>query len=159
MNIDIICVGKIKEKYLTDAINEYSKRLSRYCKLSIIELKDEKTPDGESAALDEKIKQIEGERILKVLDDNAFIFVLDLKGRELSSTLFADRIDKLTVNGYSRIQFIIGGSLGLSDHVVKRADFLLKFSEMTFPHQLMRVILLEQIYRAFRIINNEPYHK
>lgn len=159
MNIDIVCVGKIKEKYLVDAIGEYLKRLGRYCKMSIIELKDEKTPDGESAALDEKIKQIEGERILKVLDDNAFIFVLDLKGKELSSPDFSRKINKLTVDGYSHIQFVIGGSLGLADSVVKKADYLLKFSEMTFPHQLMRVILLEQIYRAFRIMNNEPYHK
>lgn len=159
MNIDIICVGKIKEKYLCDAINEYSKRLSRYCKLSIIECKDEKTPDGESDALDEKIKITEGERILKSIDDNAFIIVLDLKGKELSSPDFAKHISKIGIDGISKIQFIIGGSLGLSDNVRTKANLLLKFSEMTFPHQLMRVILLEQIYRAYRIINNEPYHK
>lgn len=159
MNIDIICVGKIKESYLTEAIKEYSKRLSRYIKLNVIELKDEKTIDGQSEALDEKVKEIEGDRILKVINDNAFIFVLDLKGREIDSVGFSNKIEYLRVSGYNDIQFVIGGSLGLSEKVVKRADYLLKFSEMTFPHQLMRVILLEQIYRAFRIMNNEPYHK
>ena len=159
MNIDIICVGKIKEKYLQDAIAEYSKRLSKYCHLNIIELKDEKTPDGESMALDERIKATEGERIIRAIDENAFVFVLDLKGSEMSSPDFSRKIDKLKINGYSKLQFIIGGSLGLSKEVIKKADHNLKFSEMTFPHQLMRVILLEQIYRAFRIMNNEPYHK
>lgn len=159
MNIDIICVGRIKEKYLEDAIKEYSKRLSRYCKLRITELKDEKTIDGQSQSLDEKVKLIEGERILKSLNDDAFIFVLDLKGKQIDSVAFSRKIDDLKITGKSNVQFVIGGSLGLSDEVVKKADFLLKFSEMTFPHQLMRVVLLEQIYRAFRIMNNEPYHK
>lgn len=159
MNIDIICVGRIKEKYLEDAIKEYSKRLSRYCKLRITELKDEKAIDGQSQSLDEKVKLIEGERILKSLNDDAFIFVLDLKGKQIDSVAFSRKIDDLKITGKSNVQFVIGGSLGLSDEVVKKADFLLKFSEMTFPHQLMRVVLLEQIYRAFRIMNNEPYHK
>lgn len=159
MNIEIICVGKIKESYLSDAIKEYSKRLSRYCKLKITELKDEKTIDGQSEALDIKVKEIEGERILGSLKADAFKIVLDLKGKELSSVNFADKINKLGISGCSTIQFVIGGSLGLSEKVVKSADILLKFSEMTFPHQLMRVILLEQVYRAYRIINNEPYHK
>lgn len=159
MNIEIICVGKIKEQYLTDAIKEYVKRLSRYCKLKITELKDEKTIDGQSEALDIKVKIIEGERILKALDDSAYKIILDLKGKELSSVDFSKKIDSCKIAGKSQIQFVIGGSLGLSDEVVGKADYILKFSEMTFPHQLMRVILLEQIYRAFRIMNNEPYHK
>lgn len=159
MNIDIICVGKIKESYLTDAIKEYSKRLSRYAKLSFIELKDEKTVDGQSESLDAKVKEIEGERIIKALNDNAYKFILDLNGREIDSVSFSKKIDSLKTTGFNDIQFIIGGSLGLSKKVIDKADFLLKFSEMTFPHQLMRVILLEQIYRAFRIMNNEPYHK
>ena len=159
MNIEIICVGKIKEKYLEDAIKEYSKRLTRYCKLKITELKDEKTIDGQSEALDIRIKEVEGERILKAISDDAYVFILDLKGKEIDSVDFSKKIDNLKISGKSSIQFVIGGSLGLSDSVVKKADFLLKFSEMTFPHQLMRVILLEQVYRAFRIMNNEPYHK
>jgi len=159
MNIEVICVGKIKENYLNDAIKEYSKRLSRYCKVCFTELRDEKTIDGQSEALDLKVKQTEGDRILKALSENAYIFVLDLKGRELSSVDFSNKIDDIKISGNSHIQFVIGGSLGLDKRVVDRADYLLKFSEMTFPHQLMRVILLEQVYRAFRIMNNEPYHK
>lgn len=159
MNIEIICVGKIKGSYLSDAINEYSKRLSRYCKLKITELKDEKTIDGQSEALDLKVKEIEGDRIIGALKSDAYKIVLDLKGRELSSVDFAGKINKLGITGHSTIQFVIGGSLGLSEKVVNNADMLLKFSEMTFPHQLMRVILLEQIYRAYRINCNEPYHK
>lgn len=159
MNIEIVCVGKIKEKYLEDAIKEYSKRLSRYVKLKITEQKDEKTIDGQSAALDLKVKETEGARIISALKDDAVKIVLDLNGRELSSPEFATRIQDYMVSGKGTIQFIIGGSLGLSSEVIKRADFLLKFGEMTYPHQLMRVMLLEQIYRAFRIMNNEPYHK
>ena len=159
MNIEIVCVGKIKEKYLEDAIKEYSKRLSRYVKLKITEQKDEKTIDGQSAALDLKVKETEGARIISALKDDAVKIVLDLNGRELSSPEFASRIQDYMVSGKGTIQFIIGGSLGLSSEVIKRADFLLKFGEMTYPHQLMRVMLLEQIYRAFRIMNNEPYHK
>ena len=159
MNIDIICVGKLKEKYFRDAIEEYSKRLSRYCKLNIIEVNDEKTPDGQSEALDEKIKDLEGDRILKAIKEGTYVCALELKGKMLSSVEMADFIDKLPTYGHSNITFIIGGSLGLSKNVLDRADYKLCFSKMTFPHQLMRVILLEQIYRSFRIINNEPYHK
>lgn len=159
MNVEIICVGKIKEKYLEDAIKEYSKRLTRYCKLKITELKDEKTVDGQSIALDEKVKDTEGERILDVLKDDAVKIILDLKGEEISSPAFAVKIQEYMVSGKGNIQFVIGGSLGLSKSVLAKADFLLKFGEFTFPHQLMRVMLLEQIYRAFKIMNNEPYHK
>lgn len=159
MNIDIVCVGKIKEKYLKDAIDEYSKRLSRYCKLSIIEVSDEKTPDGQSALLDEKIKIIEGERILKAIKSNAFVILCDLNGKMPDSVELSEYIESLGVNGISDIVFIIGGSLGVSKEVKNRADYKLCFSKMTFPHQLMRVILLEQVYRTYRIMNNEPYHK
>lgn len=159
MNIDIVCVGKIKEKYLKDAIDEYSKRLSRYCKLSIIEVGDEKTPDGQSALLDEKVKIIEGERILKAIKSNAFVILCELNGKMPSSVELSEYIDNLGIKGIADIVFIIGGSLGVSEAVKNRADYKLCFSKMTFPHQLMRVILLEQVYRAYRIMNNEPYHK
>jgi len=159
MNIDILCVGKIKEKYLKDAIDEYSKRLSRYCNLKIIEVADVKTPDGQSDSLDNKIKSIEGERILKNVKDNSYVILCDIGGKFLDSVEFSEFIDNIGINGHSHIQFIIGGSLGVSEEVRRRADFKISFSKMTFPHQLMRVILLEQIYRAYRIINNEPYHK
>lgn len=159
MNIDIICVGKIKEKYLKDAIEEYSKRLSRYCKLKFIELNDEKTIDGQSLVLDEKVKEIEGERIIKVIKEKAFVVCCDLNGKELDSIQFSEFIDDLGVKGISDIQFIIGGSLGLSKAVLNKSDYKICFSKMTFPHQLMRVILLEQIYRGYRIMKNEPYHK
>ena len=159
MNIEIICVGKIKEKYLEAAIAEYSKRLSRYAKLKITELKDEKTIDGQSFALDEKVKDMEGTRILSALKEDAVKIILDLRGRELSSVDFSAKMQDYMIFGKGTIQFVIGGSLGLSKSVIDKADFLLKFGEMTYPHQLMRVMLLEQIYRAFRIMNNEPYHK
>lgn len=159
MNIKIICVGKIKESYIRDAIAEYSKRLSRYCKLSIVEVADEKTPDGQSQALDERIKNIEGERILKSINSGDYVIACDLGGKMLDSVGLSKEIDNLGIGGYSDIDFIIGGSLGISGDVLNRADYKLCFSKMTFPHQLMRVILLEQIYRSYRIINNEPYHK
>lgn len=159
MNIDILCVGKIKEKYLKDAIDEYSKRLTRYCKLNIIEVSDEKTVDKQSSALDEQVKIKEGERLLKYIKDDSYVIVLEIGGKMYDSVDFSKVIDNLGVQSYSDIQFIIGGSLGLSDEVVKKGDLSVSFSKMTFPHQLMRVILLEQIYRAYRIINNEPYHK
>lgn len=159
MKITLITVGKIKEKYFTDAIKEYAKRLSRYCKLEILELADEKTPDGASEAEEMQIKAKEGERILKSVKDNAYVFALAIQGKKLSSEDFADTINRLGIGGDSHLMFIIGGSLGLDDRVLKRADRLISFSDMTFPHQLMRVILLEQIYRAYRIIQNEPYHK
>lgn len=159
MKITLITVGKIKEKYFTDAIKEYAKRLSRYCKLEILELADEKTPDGASEAEEMQIKAKEGERILKAVKDNAYVFALAIQGKKMSSEDFADTINRLGIGGDSHLMFIIGGSLGLDERVLKRADRLISFSDMTFPHQLMRVILLEQIYRAYRIIQNEPYHK
>lgn len=159
MNIYIICAGKIKEKYLKDALAEYSKRLSRYCKLEIIEIPDEKTPDSASEKEEAQIKHKEGQSFLKAIKDNMFVVSLDLKGKMLSSEELAEKIEGWAVDGTSNIAFVIGGSLGLSKEVLDRADFSISFSKMTFPHQLMRVILLEQIYRGFRIINGEPYHK
>lgn len=159
MNISLITVGKIKEKYLKDAINEYSKRLSRYCKLEIIELQDEKTPDNASGKEELQIKAKEGEAILKSIKDNMFVVALAIEGKMLSSEEFADFIKDAGIKGNSSIAFIIGGSLGLSKEVLNRADYKLSFSKMTFPHQLMRVILLEQVYRGFRINYGEPYHK
>ena len=159
MKITLITVGKIKEKYFTDAIKEYAKRLSRYCKLEILELADEKTPDGASEAEELQIKAKEGERILKAIKEGTYVFALAIQGKKMSSEDFADTINRLGIGGDSHLMFIIGGSLGLDERVLKRADRLISFSDMTFPHQLMRVILLEQIYRSYRTIQNEPYHK
>jgi 23S rRNA (pseudouridine1915-N3)-methyltransferase len=159
MNITTICVGKLKEKYLKDAIDEYSKRLSRYCKLDIIELSDEKTPEKASDKEELQIKDKEGEAILKQVKDTMFVVTLDLKGKMLSSEELSDFIKGCGIRGRSNIAFIIGGSLGLSKAVLDRADYSLCFSKMTFPHQLMRVILLEQVYRGFKIMSGEPYHK
>ena len=159
MKITVIAVGKIKEKYFVGAINEYSKRLSRYCKLNVIEVADEKTIENASEAEANIIKEKEAERILKNISDDAYVVTLEIPGKMLDSVELADKIKNVTVSGKSHICFIIGGSMGLHDSVSKRADFKLSFSKMTFPHQLMRVVLLEQIYRAFRINNGEPYHK
>lgn len=159
MNISIIAVGKLKEKYLKMAVDEYSKRLSRYAKLEIIELQDEKTPDNASIKEEIKIKEKEGNAILSKIKDNAYVIAMDLNGKQLTSVEFSSFISNCTVMGNSNIVFVIGGSLGLSEEVIKRADYKLCFSKMTFPHQLFRVMLLEQIYRGFRIMNNEPYHK
>lgn len=159
MNITIICVGKIKEKYLTDAIKEYSKRLSKYCKLNIIEVADEKTDENASDNLNEIVKDKEGERIIKNIKDNSYIITLEIGGKMLSSEELAGKIDEITMFENSNITFIIGGSLGLSKNISNISNYKLSFSKMTFPHQLMRVILLEQIYRSFRILKNEPYHK
>lgn len=159
MKITVIAVGKIKEKYFTGAIEEYTKRLSRYCKLEIIEVPDEKTPDGASEALELQIKEKEGERILQKIPENACVVALAIEGKMLDSEELAARMERWNVNGISHVAFIIGGSLGLSPAVLGRADHKLSFSRMTFPHQLMRVILLEQVYRSFRIRNHEPYHK
>lgn len=159
MNITIVCVGKLKEKYLKAAIDEYSKRLSRYCKLDIIELSDEKTPDNASEKEELMIKEKEGSNILKHIKDNMFVIALAIEGKMLSSEELADFIKEQGVRGNSNLTFVIGGSLGLSKEVLSRADYKLSFSKMTFPHQLMRVILLEQVYRGFRIIGGEPYHK
>lgn len=159
MKITLICVGKLKEKYLTMGIDEYKKRLGRYCNLHIIELPDEKTPDNASSAMEEAIKNKEGDRILKVLKDDSFCVALAIQGKMLSSEELAEQMQKIFVTGKSHISFVIGGSLGLCNRVLERADYHLSFSNMTFPHQLMRLILMEQIYRAYRIMNNEPYHK
>lgn len=159
MNITLVTVGKLKEKYLKQAIDEYSKRLSRYCKLDIIELQDEKTPDNASEKEEAQIKEKEGRAILSKIKDNAYVVAMDLKGKQLTSEELSSFVERCGVTGNSNIVFVIGGSLGLSDEVIKRADYKLCFSKMTFPHQLFRVMLLEQVYRAFRIIKNEPYHK
>ena len=159
MKITLITVGKIKEKFYTDAIAEYAKRLSRYCKLEIIQVADEKTPDRASETEERQIKEREGERILAQIRDGTYVIALAIDGQMLDSEQLADRIQQMGINGQSQIALVIGGSLGLSDAVRKRADYALSFSKMTFPHQLMRVILLEQIYRSFRIIAGEPYHK
>ena len=159
MKITVITVGKIKEKYLKDAIAEYSKWLSRYCKLEILEVADEKTPDGASEIVEENIREKEGERILKLIKEDAYVITLEISGKMLTSEELADRIETLGIQGKSHLVFVIGGSIGLGREVLRRSDYALSFSKMTFPHQLMRVILLEQIYRSYRIINGEPYHK
>ena len=156
MKITLVTVGKIKEKYLRDAIHEYSKRLSRYCKLEMIEVADEKTPDQASETVEEQIRDKEGERILKYLKDDMYVITLEIAGKMLSSEELADKIEKLGIQGLSSIAFVIGGSIGLGREVLKRSDYSLSFSKMTFPHQLMRVILLEQVYRSYRIMNGEP---
>ena len=159
MRISVIAVGKIKEKYLKDAVTEYSKRLSRYCKLEIIEAADEKTPDHASVAVEDAIRAKEGERLLKHIRDDMYVITLEIGGKMLTSEEFAEKIETLGVQGKSSIAFVIGGSIGLGKEVLKRSDFALSFSKMTFPHQLMRVVLLEQVYRGYRIVNGEPYHK
>lgn len=159
MEIKILSVGKIKEKYLTAGIAEYAKRLSRYCKLTFFQVADEKTPDKASEALNLQIKEIEGERLMKHIREQDYVIALAIDGQMLDSVELSRKIDSLGISGNSSIAFVIGGSLGLSDKILKRADYKLSFSRMTFPHQLMQMILLEQIYRAYRIINHEPYHK
>ena len=159
MKITLVTVGKIKEKFFEDAMAEYSKRLSRYCKLEIIQVADEKTPDKASDVVETQIKDKEGERILANIKDDAYVIALAIEGKMLDSEELAEKIGQLGVSGVSQIVFVIGGSLGLSKNVMKRADYALSFSRMTCPHQLMRVILLEQIYRGYRILNNQPYHK
>ena len=159
MKITVISVGKIKEKYLKDAIAEYSKRLGRYCKLEIIEVQDEKTPDQASETVEGQIRDKEAERILKYIRDDMYVITLEIGGKMLSSEELADKINSLGIQGKSHIAFVIGGSIGLGREVLVRSDYALSFSRMTFPHQLMRVILLEQVYRGYRIINGEPYHK
>lgn len=159
MKITIVCVGKIKEKYFTQGIDEYSKRLSRYCKLEIVEVPDEKTPDNASEAMELQIKKKEGERILSKIKDGAYVIALAIEGKQYTSEEFADRIEKLGVMGESHIVFVIGGSLGLDQGVLSMAKEKISFSKMTFPHQMMRMVLLEQVYRGYRIMNGEPYHK
>jgi 23S rRNA (pseudouridine1915-N3)-methyltransferase len=159
MKITILCVGKIKERYFVDAIAEYSKRLGRYVTLQIVEVADEKTPDGASEALEEQIRAKEGERLMKYFNKDAYRIALAIDGKMRDSVDLSKHMEQLGVRGNSHIIFVIGGSLGLSAQVLKECDERLSFSPMTFPHQLMRVILLEQIYRAYRIMNHEPYHK
>lgn len=159
MKISIVCVGKIKEKFYIDAINEYSKRLGKYCKFEIIEVADEQTPDKSFESLCEQIKEKEAGRILSKIKDDTYVCTLEIEGKKLSSEKLAKWMENNFVNGVNHICFVIGGSLGLHKKVTERANYHLSFSDMTFPHQLMRVILTEQIYRSFRIINNEPYHK
>lgn len=159
MKITLVTVGKMKEKYLRDAVAEYAKRLGKYCKLEVIETADEKTPDHASDTVEETIRAKEAERILRYIREDAFVITLEILGKQLSSEELAKKIETLGVQGKSHIIFVIGGSIGLGKEVLERSDFALSFSKMTFPHQLMRVILLEQVYRSFRIINGEPYHK
>lgn len=159
MKITLIAVGKLKEKFFREAVGEYEKRLSRYCRLEIRETADEKTPENASEVQREQILQKEGERILRLIPEDSFVVTLEIEGKRLSSEAFAGAIERLAVSGTSHIVFVIGGSLGLHNSIKTRSDLAVSFSDMTFPHQLMRVILLEQIYRAYRIINGEPYHK
>lgn len=159
MKITVIGVGRLKEKYWQAAIDEYSKRLSKYVKLDIIEVPDEKAPENLSAAEEEIVKKNEGERILKNIKDGAYVIALAINGKMLSSEELSEFLNERMVRGAGHIVFVIGGSLGLSPEVLDRADYKLSFSKMTFPHQMMRVVLLEQFYRAVKIMKNEPYHK
>lgn len=159
MKITILAVGKIKEKFYTAAIQEYSKRLSRYCKLEIIEVADEKTPDHASEHEEDLIRAKEGERLRRYIPNGAYVIALAIEGRQASSEEFSDKLHTLGLRGVSHIVFLIGGSIGLDVDLLQIADEKLSFSKMTFPHQLMRVVLLEQVYRAYRIMNGEPYHK
>lgn len=159
MRVTILTVGKIKESYLRDAIKEYAKRLGKYCKLEILEVTDEKTPDSPSTTAAELVRKKEGERLLKSLPKDAYIITLEISGKQLTSEEFSQKIENLAVQGVSHLLFVIGGSLGLGQNILQKSDFAMSFSKMTYPHQLMRVILLEQIYRGYRIANGEPYHK
>lgn len=159
MKITLLTVGKIKEKYLRDAIAEYSKRLSKYCKLEIIEVADEKTPDHASEVVEKSIRDKEAERLIRYIRDDDYVITLEIDGKMLDSVAFSRQLEILGIQGKSHICFVIGGSIGLGDVLLKRSDYALSFSKMTFPHQLMRVILLEQIYRSYRIMTNQPYHK
>ena len=163
MNFDIICIGKLKERYWTEAAAEYAKRLGRFCKLNVRELPESRLADNASPAQEEAVKEAEGKAILSKIEglgrQQAYVFALDPRGRECRSEAFADKLSQIALNGKSRVIFVIGGSLGLSDEVRKASDELLSFSAMTFPHQLFRVMLLEQIYRACKINAGEKYHK
>lgn len=159
MRLSVITVGKIKEKFYRDAISEYEKRLSKYCQLSLIEVSDEKAPENLSDKEMEMIKDKEGERILSKVKDGQYVITLEIKGKQLTSEGLSEKMADLGLSGQSDVVFIIGGSLGLSDKVMQRSNFALSFSKMTFPHQLMKVVLLEQVYRGFRIMKGEPYHK
>ena len=159
MNITVICIGKLKERYWREAVGEYSKRLGSYCGLRVLELKEARLPAGAGSAEEEAVKTAEGEEILSRVNKDMFVVSLEIRGKRMSSETLAEKLRNLALEGRSEIAFVIGGSLGLSEAVSRRADLKLSFSDMTFPHQMMRVILLEQIYRSFRIIRGEPYHK
>lgn len=159
MKITILAVGKVKEKFYRQAIEEFEKRLSRYCRLQIIEVADEKTPDRASTAEEAAIKEKEGERLLKHIREQDYVCALAIEGESLDSVTFAKKLEALAIDGISHVVFLIGGSLGLHEKVLKRANEKISFSKLTFPHQLMRVILLEQVYRCYRIIQGQPYHK
>ncbi|NLL06800.1 MAG: 23S rRNA (pseudouridine(1915)-N(3))-methyltransferase RlmH [Clostridiaceae bacterium] len=159
MKLTVIAVGKLKERYLKEGIGEYNKRLSRFCELQIIEVDDEQAPENLSESQEIQVKRKEAERIIKKVKDGSVLIVLDLKGKKLNSEGFADKLNSFFISGKSHITFVIGGSLGLDEELVKRADFRLCLSDMTFPHQLTRLILLEQVFRVFKILNNETYHK
>ena len=167
VSINVICVGKLKEKYLKDAVLEYSKRLSKYCNLNIIEISDEKLPNKINNSIIDEIKEKECRKILKIKESNSilnhikkdsYIISLDLKGKEYSSEEFSTKIQDITIKGFSSITFIIGGTLGITNEVLNKSNELICFSKMTFPHQLIRVFLLEQLFRGFKILNNETYH-
>ena len=159
MKIKLVTVGKLKEKYLKDGIAEYSKRISRFAAVEMIELADEKTPDRASDSENEKILNLEGNRILTKIGDREFVVVLAIEGKTLSSEEFSKQLEQASINGYSTLTFVIGGSLGLSSQVKNRANLSLSFGRLTLPHQLMRLVLVEQIYRAFTIQQGSPYHK
>ncbi len=159
MTLNILAVGKLKENYLKDAQKEYLKRLSRFCKAQVTEIEEEKAPESASPAQEEKVRLKEAERIRKALNKNTTTIALALEGQELTSPGFSEQINRLMLDGKSDVTFIIGGSTGLDPAVIKEADYRLCLSKMTFPHQLARIILLEQVYRAFKILNNETYHK
>ena len=159
MEIRILSVGKIKEAYLHAGIQEYAKRLSRYCRLTFCQVADEKTPDKASEALNAQIRDTEGKRLMKLIREQDYVIALAIDGKMLDSVQLSQMLGRLGVEGKSSVAFVIGGSLGLSEEVLRRADYRLSFSRMTFPHQLMQMILLEQIYRGYRILNHEPYHK
>ena len=159
MQVTILAVGSIKEKFYREAIKEFEKRLSRYCRLKIVEVDDEKTPDSASGKMCELVLKKEGEKLSSHIPDNAYVISLAIEGKKYDSVEFSKRINNLAITGKSNIVFIIGGSLGICADIKKRSDELISFPDMTFPHQLMRVILLEQVYRSYRIIQNEPYHK
>lgn len=159
LHIEIICIGKIKEKYLKDAISEYTKRLSKYCSLNITELPDMQVPNNLNDKISKNIKQTESNNILSHISKDSYVFCLDLKGKQYTSEEFSKKIDDIALNYNSNISFIIGGTLGMSDELLKKSDELICFSKMTFPHQLIRIFLLEQIFRAFKISNHETYHR
>lgn len=159
LHINIICIGKLKEKYLQDALAEYSKRLSKYCILNVMELPDEKVPDNLNDSLSTIIKEKEANKIFSHIEKNSYILTLDLHGKQYTSEEFSSKISNISLNNSSTITFIIGGTLGLSEKILKSSNELICFSKMTFPHQLIRIFLIEQLFRAFKISNNETYHR